>query len=56
MKIGIYVQAILRFCLRNFRSCNVGITDYRGDICCAGPLSSSGFILRVSPVRKGTVA
>jgi hypothetical protein len=27
MKIGTGVQAILRFCLRNFRDCNVGITD-----------------------------
>jgi hypothetical protein len=27
MKIGTCVQAILRFCLRNFRGCNVGITD-----------------------------
>jgi hypothetical protein len=27
MKIGIGVQAILRFCLRNLRACNVGITD-----------------------------
>jgi hypothetical protein len=31
-------------------------TRYREDICCACPLSSSGFILRVSRVRKGTVA
>jgi hypothetical protein len=29
MKIGIGVQAILRFCFRNFRGCNVGITDGR---------------------------
>jgi hypothetical protein len=27
MKIGTGVQAILRFCLRYFRGCNVGITD-----------------------------
>jgi hypothetical protein len=27
MKIGTGVQAILRFCLRNLRVCNVGITD-----------------------------
>jgi hypothetical protein len=27
MKIGIGVQAALRFCLRNLRGCNVGITD-----------------------------
>jgi hypothetical protein len=25
MKIGIDVQAILRFCLRNFTGCNIGI-------------------------------
>jgi hypothetical protein len=29
MKIGTGVQAILRFCLRNFRGCNVGITNGR---------------------------
>jgi hypothetical protein len=29
MKIGIDVEVILRFCLRNMRSCNVGITDGR---------------------------
>jgi hypothetical protein len=28
-KIGTGVQAILRFCLRNLKSCNVGITDGR---------------------------
>jgi hypothetical protein len=27
MKIDIAIQAILRFCLRNLRVCNVGITD-----------------------------
>jgi hypothetical protein len=27
MKIDTGVQAILRFCLRNVRGCNVGITD-----------------------------
>jgi hypothetical protein len=26
-KIGTGIQAILRFCLRNLRSCNVGISD-----------------------------
>jgi hypothetical protein len=30
MKIGIGFQAILRFCLRNLRGCNVGIIDGRG--------------------------
>jgi hypothetical protein len=29
MKIGTGVEAILRFCLRNLRGCNVGITDGR---------------------------
>jgi hypothetical protein len=29
MKIDAGVQAILRFCLRNLRGCNVGITDGR---------------------------
>jgi hypothetical protein len=29
MKIGRGVQAILRFCLRNLRDCNVGTTDGR---------------------------
>jgi hypothetical protein len=29
MKIGTGVQAILRFCLRNLRGCDVGITDRR---------------------------
>jgi hypothetical protein len=29
MKIGTGVQAILRFCLRRLRGCNVGITDGR---------------------------
>jgi hypothetical protein len=29
MKIGTGVQVILRFCLRNLRGCNVGITDGR---------------------------
>jgi hypothetical protein len=28
MKIGAGVQAVLRFCLRNLRGCNVGITIY----------------------------
>jgi hypothetical protein len=27
MKIGTDVQAMLRFCLRNLRGCNIGITD-----------------------------
>jgi hypothetical protein len=27
MKIGTSVQAILKFCLRNLRDCEVGITD-----------------------------
>jgi hypothetical protein len=27
MEIGTGVQAILRFCLKNFRGCNVGITQ-----------------------------
>jgi hypothetical protein len=30
MKIATGIQAILRFCLRNLRGCNVGITDRRG--------------------------
>jgi hypothetical protein len=30
MKINIGVQAILRFCLRNVRGFNVGITDEKG--------------------------
>jgi hypothetical protein len=30
MKIGTGVQAILKFCLRNLRGCNVGITDEKG--------------------------
>jgi hypothetical protein len=29
MKTGIGVQAILRFCFRNLRGCDVGITDDR---------------------------
>jgi hypothetical protein len=29
MKIGTGVQTILRFCLRNLKGCNVGITDRR---------------------------
>jgi uncharacterized protein YraI len=29
MKIGTGVQVILRFCLRNLRGCNVGISDGR---------------------------
>jgi hypothetical protein len=29
MEIDTSVQAILRFCLRNLRGCNVGITDGR---------------------------
>jgi hypothetical protein len=29
MKIGAGIQAVLRFCLRNLRGCNVGITDGR---------------------------
>jgi hypothetical protein len=28
-KVGTGVQAILRFCLRNLRGCNAGITDGR---------------------------
>jgi hypothetical protein len=27
MKTGSVIQAVLRACLRNFRGCNVGITD-----------------------------
>jgi hypothetical protein len=30
MKIGTGIQAISRFFLRNFRGCNVGITEGRG--------------------------
>jgi hypothetical protein len=29
VKVGTGVQAILRFCLRNLRGCDVGITDGR---------------------------
>jgi hypothetical protein len=29
MKIGVGVQAVLKFCLRNLRGCNVGVTDER---------------------------
>jgi hypothetical protein len=29
MKIGTGVQAMLRFCLRSLRGCNVGITERR---------------------------
>jgi hypothetical protein len=29
VKTGTGIQAILRFCLRNLRGCNVGITDGR---------------------------
>jgi hypothetical protein len=29
VKIGTGVQAILRFCLRNLRGCNVSVTDGR---------------------------
>jgi hypothetical protein len=29
MKIGAGTQAILKFCLRNLRGCDVGITDGR---------------------------
>jgi hypothetical protein len=29
MKTGTGMQAIFRFCLRNFKGCNVGITDGR---------------------------
>jgi hypothetical protein len=29
MKIGMGIQALLRSCLRNFRECNVHITDGR---------------------------
>jgi hypothetical protein len=42
MKIGTGVQAILRFCLRNLRGCNVGITD--------------GKYLRSMPLRWAQVA
>jgi hypothetical protein len=27
IKIGAGIQAILRFCIRNLRGCNVGITE-----------------------------
>jgi hypothetical protein len=27
MKTGTDIEAVLRFCLRNLRGCNVGITD-----------------------------
>jgi hypothetical protein len=29
LKIGTGVQAILRFCLRNLRGCNVGISEVK---------------------------
>jgi hypothetical protein len=29
IKIGTGIQAILKFCLRNLRGCNDGITDVR---------------------------
>jgi hypothetical protein len=29
LKVGTDVQAILRFCLRKLRGCNVGISDER---------------------------
>jgi hypothetical protein len=30
MTTGISVQAILQYCLRNLRGCNVGITERKG--------------------------
>jgi hypothetical protein len=32
MKIGTSVEAILRFCLRNLKGCNVCITDRRDEV------------------------
>jgi hypothetical protein len=32
MKTGTCIEAILRFCLSNFKGCNVGITDFM-DLC-----------------------
>jgi uncharacterized protein YraI len=47
MKIGTGVQATLRFCLRNSRGCNVGITDGRCFFNYAFEMSSGNVTYRV---------
>jgi hypothetical protein len=44
MKIGTGVQAILRFCLRNFRGRNVGITDERDSFSYAAEMGSGAVL------------
>jgi hypothetical protein len=44
VKISTGVQAILRFCLRNLRGSNVGITNGRDLTKCAVEMGSGGMI------------
>jgi hypothetical protein len=44
MKIGTFAQAMLRFCHRNLKGCNVGITDGKGFIKYAVEIAACGVI------------
>jgi hypothetical protein len=55
MKVGTCFEGILRFCLRNLKCCNVGITDDR-DLR-SGPveMSSDGMICALSSMSIGSI-
>jgi hypothetical protein len=54
MKIGTGIKAILRFCLRNMRGLNVGITDGRYLLAYAAEMASCGMIYLQSFMKIGT--
>jgi hypothetical protein len=52
MKFGAGVQAILRFCLRNLRDCNVGIMNYAAKMDSAAMIYIPSFIKIGSGFQK----
>jgi hypothetical protein len=54
MKIDTGVQATVKFCLRNFRDCNVGITDGRDFFNYAVEMGSSAVIYKPSFIKIGS--
>jgi hypothetical protein len=54
MKIGTGVEAILRFCLRNFRGCDVDNTDGRGFMNCTLEMGSDAMVCMPSYIKIGS--
>jgi hypothetical protein len=53
VKIGKGVEGILRFCLRSFKSCNIGITEWKGFMKSAVEMGSGGMTYIQSSMTIG---